>query len=56
MCKVSRVLHLCHECFSPSFLGPAHPTPAGICTTFKIVGDNIDKEVKLRDMHRDYQT
>ena len=29
-----------------SFLGPEHPVPAGSLTTFKIVGDNIDKNVK----------
>lgn len=38
------------------FLGPDHPTPAGLLPTFKIVGDNIDKEVKPRDMRSDYQT
>ena len=39
-----------------SFLGPEHPVPAGSLTTFKIVGDNIDKDVKPRNMRSDYQT
>ena len=39
-----------------SFLGPEHPTPAGVLTTFKIVGDNIDKDIKPRNMRSDYQT
>ena len=39
-----------------SFLGPEHPAPAGSLTTFKIVGDNIDKDVKPRNMRSDYQT
>ena len=39
-----------------SFLGPEDPTPTGSLTTFKIVGDNIDKDVKPRNMRSDYQT
>ena len=38
------------------FLGPEEPTPAGFLPTFKIVGDNIDKEVRPRDMRSDHQT
>ncbi len=39
-----------------AFLGPESPPAAGVLTTFKIVGDNIDKNVKPRDMRSDYQT
>ena len=39
-----------------SFLSPEHPVPAGSLTTLKIVGDNIDKDVKPRNMRSDYQT
>ena len=39
-----------------TFLGPEYPRPSGHLTTFKIVGDNIDKEVKPRHMRSDNQT
>jgi L1 cell adhesion molecule like protein len=39
-----------------NFLGPEQPTPDGFLPTFKIIGDNIDKEVKPRDMRSDHQT
>ena len=38
-----------------TFLGPNMPKPTGTLTTFKIVGDNIDKEIKPRHMRSDYQ-
>ena len=37
-----------------TFLGPEF-TPQSLLPTFKIVGDNIDKEVKPRNMRSDYQ-
>lgn len=39
-----------------TFLGPEHPPQDGVLTTFKIVGDNIDKEIRPRHMRSDYQT
>ena len=39
-----------------TFLGPECPKPPGVLTTFKIVGDNIDKDIKPRHMRSDYQT
>ena len=38
-----------------TFLGPEFSSTTPLLPTFKIVGDNIDKEVKPRNMRSDYQ-
>jgi L1 cell adhesion molecule like protein len=38
------------------FLGPKQPMPIGSLPTYKVVGDNINKQVKPRDMRSDHQT
>lgn len=49
-CPIGNIKH-----WFDTFLGPEYPKPAGVLTTYKIVGDNIDKDVKPRHMRSDYQ-